>query len=118
MNHLKFDVYRLLGHPLPAVSELLHLPVVALLLAQALQPAQCLPQLLPAVPQVVVLRHTAHQHQRLQHVHDVVDPPPFHACTRSGEISEKHLEEKDNSCATAGITVMNHQNIIVSITAH
>lgn len=59
---------------------LLHLEVVALASALLLQLLQGLAEPRTAVPHVLILGHAAHQHQRLQHVHDVVDSPTLNAC--------------------------------------
>lgn len=62
----------------PGLCGELHLQVVALLPAPPLQILQRDLQPLPAVPGVAVLGYPAHDHERLQHVDDVVDAPPLH----------------------------------------
>lgn len=63
---------------LPGLVGLLHLEVVALLSALTLQLLQGGFQPLTTVPGVAVFGHPPHNRQGLQHIHDVVDPPPFH----------------------------------------
>lgn len=55
----------------------LHVEVVALLPSSLLQLLQRGLQVLPAIPGVAVLRYSAHDHERLEHVDDVVDTPPL-----------------------------------------
>lgn len=55
----------------------LHVEVVALLPSSLLQLLQRGLQVLPAIPGVAVLRYSAHDHKRLEHVDDVVDTPPL-----------------------------------------
>lgn len=62
------------------LPDLLHLLAVPVLLAHLLQNGQSLSQFGPAVPHVAVFGRAAHHVQALQHVHDVVDAPPFYIC--------------------------------------
>lgn len=64
---------------LPALRGHLHLEVVALLPAPSLQVLQRGLQPLTTVPGVAVLGYPADNHERLQHVDNVVDAPPLHS---------------------------------------
>lgn len=64
--------------------RLLHLEVVTLAPALLLKLLQGLAESRPPVPHVLVFGHAANQHQRLQHVHDVVDSPALNTCPTSG----------------------------------
>ena len=64
---------------LPALRGHLHLEVVALLPAPSLQVLQRGLQPLTTVPGVAVLGYPTDNHERLQHVDDVVDAPPLHS---------------------------------------
>lgn len=64
---------------LPCLGGQLHLEVVALLPAPLLQLLQRGLQPLAAVPGVAILGYPTHDHERLQHVDDVIDAPPLHS---------------------------------------
>lgn len=73
-------VLHVVGGIRAASVSLVHLQMVALLSARLMEFLQGLRQLRAPVPHVQVLRHSAHQHQRLQHIHNVVDTSPLNAC--------------------------------------
>lgn len=73
-------VLHVVGGIRAASISLVHLQMVALLSARLMKFLQGLRQLRAPVPHVQVLRHSSHQHQRLQHIHNVVDTSPLNAC--------------------------------------
>lgn len=66
------------GPGIPGPGGELHLEVVALLAALSLQLFQGFVQPQATVPGVAVLCYPAHNHQRFQHIHDVINAPSLH----------------------------------------